>query len=146
MIISLILILLSNLVVFILLNWSFGFKKNKIIILILLSNFIFVSFVTGKLLGARYTIPLAYATSITNQSIEKIDLWKRDSIQPFTMQEWNTIKDERAKNILSQLTNECNANDTVYCYLDLGKFYTILMWTHKTGNENKIFLVSCELN
>jgi len=145
MIVSLILILLMNSVVFILLNLSFGFKKNKVQVVILMGVFLFISCVTGKLLESRYTILINFASDVTNKSIEEVKHLNEDSVRHFTLSQWRVIKDDGAKNILSQLENDCNKNDSISCYLYLSKvdFNNLLIWTHKTGNGNKIFLVSC---
>lgn len=146
MTVYLFLILLINVVVFILLNWSIGFRRNRIRVISIMTLFLFLSYFTGHFFQKRYTIPVKLASSISGQTIEDLDWIQVGEVKQFTLNQLDSIKDERAKNILRQLANECNQNDTVSCYLHLAKvkFNNLKIWTHKTEHGNKIFLVSRE--
>ena len=89
----------------------------------------------------RYTVPLKFASSLAGHPIEELNWVNAVEVQHFVMNQYDSIKDERARNLLQQLSNECNQNDTVSCYLQLG-VNNLQIWTHKTEQGNKIFLVS----
>ncbi len=141
-----ILILIINAAVFFLLSRSIRFAENKRRIISTMTLFLLMSFATGRFFEKRYTIPVKLASNISGQSIEDLDWFKEGEVQRFALNQYDSIKDERVKIILRQLSNECNKNDSVSSYLHLAhvKFNNLKIWTHKTEHGNKIFLVSRE--
>ena len=137
-------LLIINAMVFVMLNWSIGFRKHKSIAIPAMILFVILSYLSAKFFEKRYTIPIERSIYLTSRLVEQVDWIKEDSVQHYTMNQSQLIENEQAKKILAQLANNCNQNDTIaaYFYEARTKFNSMKIWVHTNGNVNKIFFVS----